>query len=345
MKLIKILTLMIVLASVLALGASGLGVYFNTPPNPPAAGEEGTGEYFRISRGETAGEIARSLEDRGLIRSALAFTLFSRLKGSGRAMKAGYYLIPPGAALVEIHDLLLKGSTLLYRVTIPEGWTAGQIARRLSEEGICGEEEFLEALRDPASLREWGIEGGFAEGFLYPDTYYFPPEFPPGRAAGVMIGGFFEALGRILQGEALPQGGPLYEKVILASIVEREYRIPGEAALMAGVFYNRLREGIPLGSCATVAYIITDIQGKPHPERILYSDLEIRDPYNTYIFRGLPPAPISNPGEVSLRAAFFPEESDYYYFLLKDPQAGQHVFTRTLSEHDRAYNLYIKTSG
>ncbi|RLD34442.1 MAG: endolytic transglycosylase MltG, partial [Bacteroidetes bacterium] len=116
--------------------------------------------------------------------------------------------------------------------------------------------------------------------------------------------------------------------------------------LMAGVFYNRLKNNtpIPLGSCATIVYIITDIQGKDHPEFILYSDLEIESPYNTYINSGLPPGPISNPGEVALNAAFYPVQSEYLYFLLKNAESGQHIFTKNLSDHNKAYNLYIKNN-
>jgi len=159
-----------------------------------------------------------------------------------------------------------------------------------------------------------------------------------------MVNTFFIRLKKIYPDYEKLKKKDLYSKVILASIVEREYRNPDEAALMAGVFYNRLNRSnpIPLGSCATIAYIITDIEKKPHPGSITYKDLKIESPYNTYINRGLPPGPISNPGEVALRAVFYPVNSDYLYFLLKNPESGQHEFTKTLSEHTAAYNIYIK---
>jgi len=111
---------------------------------------------------------------------------------------------------------------------------------------------------------------------------------------------------------------------------------------MAGVFFNRLKIGMALQSCATVVYIITDIQGKPHPEQLLNRDLEIRDPYNTYLRPGLPPGPISAPGETALKAAFYPRQSDYLYFRLTDLSTGQHYFSRTLDDHIRAGTLYVK---
>jgi UPF0755 protein len=111
---------------------------------------------------------------------------------------------------------------------------------------------------------------------------------------------------------------------------------------MAGVFYNRLSIGMALQSCATVEYVITEIQGKPHPELLYTRDTEIRDPYNTYIRPGLPPGPISAPGAVALDAAFHPAESDYLYFRLSDARAGRHYFSKTLDDHIRAGMLYVK---
>jgi len=134
----------------------------------------------------------------------------------------------------------------------------------------------------------------------------------------------------------------LNRRIIIASIVEREYRVPEEAAVMAGVFYNRLDIGMALQSCATVEYVITEIQGRPHPEQLFNRDLEIRDPYNTYIRPGLPPGPISAPGETALKAAFIPESTEYLYFRLIDTGAGRHYFSRTLDDHIRAGALYVK---
>jgi UPF0755 protein len=137
-------------------------------------------------------------------------------------------------------------------------------------------------------------------------------------------------------------GSELNRRIIIASIVEREYRVDEEAPLMAGVFYNRLDIGMALQSCATVEYIITEIQGRPHPDVLYTRDIEIRDPYNTYIRPGLPPGPISAPGAVALAAAFQPASSNYLYFRLIDPEAGRHYFSQTLDDHIKAGLLYVK---
>ena len=134
----------------------------------------------------------------------------------------------------------------------------------------------------------------------------------------------------------------LHEKVIMASIVEREYRLIREAPIIASVFYNRLGVNMGLGSCATVEFIITEIEGKKHPEYLTYEDLEIDSPYNTYKYAGLPPGPICSPGEISLRAAFFPEDTDFWYFLLKDQDTGEHFFSKNDIEHNKAKRLYLK---
>ena len=189
------------------------------------------------------------------------------------------------------------------------------------------------------------------EGYLYPDTYLFPLEYPASRVVRVMADTFYKRLDKIMSEAALSgengalkpmNAAELNKRVIIASIVEREYRVPEEAAVMAGVFYNRLNIGMALQSCATVEYVITDIQGRPHPERLFNRDLEISDPYNTYIRAGLPPGPISAPGETALKAAFNPESTEYLYFRLVDPVAGRHYFSRSFDDHIRAGVLYLK---
>jgi len=133
--------------------------------------------------------------------------------------------------------------------------------------------------------------------------------------------------------------------LILASILEREYQLAEEAPRIAGVFQNRLRINMALQSCATVQYIMTEIMGLPHPTVLLFRDLEVRNPYNTYIYPGLPPGPIAAPSLVALRAVVYPESTNYLYFRLIDPATGRHSFSRTYNEHMRAGTLYIKPAS
>jgi UPF0755 protein len=180
------------------------------------------------------------------------------------------------------------------------------------------------------------------EGYLFPDTYFFPSDYPPDKVVRAMADNFFNKLDFISPSISAKSMNELNDIVIMASIVEREYRVPDEAPIMAGVFYNRLRINMALQSCATVEYVITEILGRPHPSVLLFRDLEIRNPYNTYLYRGLPPGPISAPGLIALRAAIYPERTDFLYFRLTDPASGRHYFSRTYDEHIRAGQLITK---
>ena len=160
-----------------------------------------------------------------------------------------------------------------------------------------------------------------------------------------MIDTFFEKLEGIDPGYTELTAEQLYEKIILASIIEREYRVAEEAPMIASVFYNRLESEMALGSCATIEFIITEELEKPHPNYLTYQDLEIESEYNTYIHQGLPPAPISNPGIAALEAVFNPADTDFLYFLLQDTESGKHYFSRTYSEHNKAKLLYLKGSS
>ena len=180
------------------------------------------------------------------------------------------------------------------------------------------------------------------EGYLFPDTYFLPVGFPPEQIIIMMADNFFKKIENIIPNALNIDQNELHEKVILASIVEREYRLAEEAPLIAGVFTNRLNINMGLQSCATVEYIITEILGRPHPRIITRQDLEIRNSYNTYMWTGLPPGPISVPGAVALTSAFFPANTQYFYFRVEDARIGKHYFSRTNDEHINAGQLVTK---
>ena len=329
----------------------GAAVYLNSPPPHPAVLTdrpelspaimriEDNVLYMEIRSGESAQSVGRRLHNAGIIRHRYFWNLLFRL--DGEFIKTGTYRIELPASQTRIRSILVSGEQLLVRVTIPEGVTLRRAARILEDAGICGFDDFLAAASSREILDAFNIPGASMEGYLFPDTYLFPLGFPATMVVTAMANNFFNRLAEI-EPEALSLSpAELNERVILASIVEREHRIPEEAAIMAGVFTNRLRIGMALQSCATIEYIITEILGQPHPTRIFYRDLEIRNPFNTYMFPGLPPGPISGPGETALRAAFNPARTDYLYFRLVDPSTGRHHFSRTLEEHIRAGALFV----
>ena len=199
----------------------------------------------------------------------------------------------------------------------------------------------------------------FVSGFPQSSVYIF--EFDPeglehkryevDREWLLTIAAFRERLGRYSGNKLIGRlkeeanSADLFQTVTLASIVEREYRVEDEAPLIASVFKNRLRRNIGLYSCATVEYILTEIEGRPHPDRILIEDTKIDNPYNTYKWAGLPPGPISNPGMVALRASSDTPKTNYYFFQIVDPAEGRHVFTTSFEEHIESHSLYTKKSG
>jgi UPF0755 protein len=331
--------------SVVVLGSA---IFLNTPPGggAPLVPQDGLRPepdgrvYLEVRRGESALSVGKRLEEAGIIRSRFFWYFLSRFEKE--YIKTGSYKLEIPATQLALHRILVSGRQMLQRVTIPEGVTLKKAARIFEEAGICAAPAFLEAAADRNVIDRYHVPGETMEGYLYPDTYLFPLDYPASQVIRTMADTFFDRLAAIDGAYLDLSPEELGRRVIIASIVEREYRVDEEAALMAGVFYNRLRIGMALQSCATVEYVITEIQERPHPDVLYTRDTEIRDPYNTYIRPGLPPGPISFPGSVALNAAFFPAASDNLYFRLIDPAAGRHYFSKTLDDHIRAGILYVK---
>jgi UPF0755 protein len=297
---------------------------------------------IQIPQEASASEIAGLLQEKGLIRSALAFRLLARFTGQESNLKAGRYLISPGCTLREILAVLVEGRTAeeLVRVTIPEGYTVRQMASLLEAKGITSEAEFLAVARNgdlktrffaapvhPATEFLW-------EGFFFPDTYLFRPDTPAAEVAQRMLTRMDEVWAEEVKTRSeLSLNFAPREIVTLASLVEREARVAWERPLIARVFYNRLQANMYLQSCATVQYLLP----APKP-RLLEADTRIPSPYNTYLHPGLPPGPIASPGRDSLRAALQPGTGNYLYFVAKPD--GTHAFSSTYGEHLRNQRRY-----
>ena len=335
--------LLVVLVIVLLLPATLLGTGLLLNRHPKSMGDGG--EAFRVLKGETVSSIAERLRAGGFIRSSVLMRVLSRATGTEGIYKAGYYKIPFGATTVEVHNLLIVGNQDQVKVTIPEGWTIKKIARQLESLRVTTTQDFLDATKSTRLLSQYAIPSDTLEGYLFPDTYFFPTGFTGDAVVDTMVQNFFKNLDRIVTDRDSMAPEYIHRSVTMASIIEREYRIAVEAPVIASVFYNRLKWNIGLESCATLEYIITEIQEKPHPKYITLEDKRIESAYNTYMWAGLPPGPISNPGVVALDAAFYPAETEYYYFVLKDGQAGEHHFSKDLEEHNQAKIHYLKKVG
>lgn len=342
-KVFIIILSLLLIAGAVSASLAGIGYYLNSAvESSDATHSESRESSFNVSPGETVSMIAERLEEKGLIRSKYLFIALTKLRQTQSALKSGYYNISGTMTTVEVHNMLVAGTQQLVKVTLAEGLTARQIGARLEEAGVTAQDDFLDAIDAREILDRFQVESNSVEGYLYPDTYLFQEDYPAEKVVTHLVETMFEKLHEIYPKYTQLEWKELHSKIILASIVEREYRDPEEAAKIASVFYNRLERGMRLQSCATVVYVMTEIKGGDHPEKITYNDLELESKYNTYTEWGLPPSPIANPGIVALKAVFYPAETDSLYFLLKDPDAGKHVFTKSLSDHNRAYRLYIK---
>jgi len=313
--------------------------------NLPAPGIPAEGRTFRVRKGETLGGIADRLKQEGLVRSALFLRLLGRLTGSENRYQTGFFRVKPGDSTVDVHSLLISGYQEQVKITIPEGWTLKKIAQVLEDKGIASRAEVLAAASSRDLLSGLEVPADSLEGYLFPDTYYFPPDYPAEAVVEQMAENFFDRLREIAPESGQLSAARLHDRIIVASIVEREYRIAAEAPLIASVFYNRLRHNIGLESCATLEYIITDIQDRPHPRFLTEEDKRVNSPYNTYKWAGLPPGPISNPGRVALAAALRPAKTEFYYFVLKNADSGQHYFSENLNQHNWAKYYYLKQIG
>lgn len=293
-----------------------------------------------IPSGASSSKVAEILMEEGLIRSDRAFYLLARFpflsfRDSAPVIKSGYYSVSSAMNAYQILDLLESGLQDYIKVSVPEGLTIRKIAAILEKNEVCTAEDFITAACNPVLLEKYSIPSQSFEGFLFPDTYFFSPEMGAEHIICLMVDAFFDKLDSIpyYAGKSPSQ---FYETLVLASIVEREYRVAEEAPLIASVFKNRIEAGVGLYSCATIEYIITEIQGKPHPDVITYDDLKINSPYNTYKWAALPPSPISNPGLIALEAAANPPQTDYFYFTLTDSGNGTHTFSKSFNAHVKA---------
>lgn len=285
----------------------------------PLAVEEPIGKVIEIPYGYNSVQIRQLLEGEGIIRSHsyLFQPLTKLLKVDGR-LQTGEYQLSSAQNLYQVIDQLVQGKVVQYRITIPEGFQAKQIARLLSDREIVNSEVFLSLIKE---------NNQYQEGYLFPDTYEFPKNFGAENVLKAMQKNFAENIYHLINPEQeFPANLNFQQIIILASIIEKEAQGKDDKPKIASVFYNRLAVGMPLQSCATVQYLLD------HPQqKLTEQDLAIESPFNTYLHTGLPPGPICNPGLDSILAAAFPAQEDYFYFVLG--KEGKHIFSKTYQEH------------
>ncbi len=325
---VRAVTLALVAFVALAAGAAAW-LFYADRAAPPAE------TSVVVPEGATGDDVARLLQSAGIVRSALVFRALARFEHAENAAKSGEYRFPPHVSVDEVlHRIESGGAQIATWVTIPEGFTAREIAAALAQHGL-GEQQALESyfLHQPLDVAA-GVRTPNLEGYLFPDTYLFPLQASPATLARIMTDRFRSELPRDAAASAKRLGYAIPQIVTLASLIEREAKADSERPLMAGVYYNRLRDGMPLQVDATIEYTFAH-----HKPVITLADLARDTPYNTYLRKGLPPTPIANPGRASLDAAFHPKSSQYLYYVYAGN--GHHVFSRTLAEHEANVARYV----
>jgi peptidoglycan lytic transglycosylase G len=290
-----------------------------------------------IEKGESFRQIARALADAGVVRSEPVLRLYGRLSGTASEIKPGDYAFKGAERIPDVMRHLVRGDFIVVTVTIPEGLTVHEIAERVAATGLVCQDEFENAARDGAIVRALGLMPLGAEGYLFPATYKFSPHATTDDVLAAMLARFYQILTPEVEERMFEQGLDPRRLVTMASIVEKEAKAPAERPLIAGVFYNRLRLGMPLQSDPTAEY---ELDGA---KESAVSAVHTASAFNTYDFTGLPPGPIANPGLKSIEAALYPERTDYLYFVARDN--GTHVFSKSYDEHRRNIALERKLSA
>jgi UPF0755 protein len=286
-----------------------------------------------IPRGTGFFEIVNILDQAGMVKSRLLFSSLALIKGVAGHIKPGEYELVTSMSPGEITDKLARGDIKIHPVTIPEDFTLRQIADRLIAEELISEESFLNVTTDPVFLESLNIDADSAEGYLYPDTYFFDRGMTTREIVRVMVNQFWKKVTPQMIERAKALGMTTTEFVTLASLIGKESGDEEEKPQVSAVFHNRLKKGMRLQSDPTAVYSLTAYRSV-----VKRKDLDNDTPYNTYKIPGLPPGPIANPGIDSLKAALYPASVNYLYFVSKND--GTHIFSSNLAAHTQAVLKY-----
>jgi len=315
----------IAMGAILALSLAGCG-----PDSSRCGTERGDGaQTVTIPAGSSFSSAVDSLARTGVVRQSRLFLVYAKVRGSERAVKAGVYLFDCDfAAWPEVLRRLETGP-IEREITIPEGYGLAEIVPLLAKTLGARPDSVRAAVRDTGLLHSLNVPTPTLEGYLFPDTYRFTVLSSPRDAVRQMVRLFQAKWDPAWDAQLQKLAMSRHDVVTLASIIEKEARLAEERPVISAVYHNRLRDQMPLQADPTVQYA----RGE-HTERVLYKDLEINSPYNTYRNKGLPPGPIASPGRASIEAALFPADVPYKFFVAHPD--GHHEFRRTFKEHTEA---------
>jgi UPF0755 protein len=320
---------LLVVTVLIAAGLLWLGYVFYGPNDFEGASEK----FFYVSRGQTFGAIVDSLESQGIVRDKALFVFVAKMRGGVSRLQVGKYLFHSGSSNSEIFLAMRSGrGGIPIQVTIPEGLTARAQARILTRTIGMDSARYMHLVNDPSFTQSLGIEAPALEGYLFPQTYVFTWQQDEREIVKKFVDQFNRVYTDSLRQREREIGWTTEQVLTMASIVEGESRLKSERPVIAGVYKNRLRKGMLLEADPTIQYILEE-----GPRRLLFSDLKMDSPYNTYRHKGLPPGPVNNPGLASIMAALYPTEHNYYFFVANG--TGGHWFSSTFDEHKRMVRM------
>jgi len=331
--------------TVLLCGVIGLGLgtvlYIYKQWQQPSPLKEAV--LLEIPKGYGTGQVATLLQKAGVVKSARSFKWWCVFNSSKANFKTGWYAIPTKQSFGQIAALLSSGRTATIRVTIPEGRATWEVAGILANSQLKLDSAKLDGLmRERIFADSLGVNAKDLEGYLLPDTYDFPYGTDERSAIRILVRANLKLRDELqaLNSPVWKELGNWHRILTMASVVEEETGLPQERNLVAGVFMNRFRIGMPLGADPTVRFIFRNLTGP-----IYKSQLASDSPYNTRRFAGLMPGPISNPGRLAIEAVLSPNKTEYLYFVAKDDGSREHFFGKTLAEHNRYKEIAAKNRG
>ncbi len=298
----------------------------------PAA-TESVERIVMITPGQGFSAFSKHLFDMGIIDHPGKFKLFARVKGYDKRIQAGEYLLSPTMTPRKIFEIIVSGKVRLHKMTIPEGYNLWQVAQIFTEAGFGTKSDFIKVATNADLVRSANIDAETFEGYLFPDTYYFPKDATPEQIVAAMVKRFWSVFKLEWKKQAESLGFSIHEVVTLASIIEKEAGVAAERPIISSVFHNRLKRRMRLESDPTVIYGIKDFDGN-----LTRKHLARPTPYNTYTIKGLPPGPISNSGIMAIEAALYPADTNFLYFVAK--RDNTHQFSTNIKDHNRSVRKY-----
>ena len=328
MRWLKRLALLLLLALV-AVGVGGWWIYSQV--NEPHRGYTDAERFVDIPPGTGPVGIGQRLIDAGVVRDSWTFRAALLISGRARELKAGEYRFDKPMDALEVIDKIRRGDVYQRLLTFREGLTVLEMAAVFEQKGFGAAADFIKAASDAAAIRDLDPAARDLEGYLFPETYALPRGTLAREVVARMVTGFKNAFDQDLRTAAAADGLSVRQVVTLAALVEKETGAPDERPIVAAVYRNRMKIGMPMQADPTVIYALQ--KAGQYDGNLTREDLQWDSPYNTYRYPGLPPGPIASPGRASLQSAVHPAPVDYVYFVSKND--GTHAFATTLEEHNR----------